>query len=70
MKIYDPATKTWTDSTGEKCPICCTPWHISGFIHEYKDCLKCGKQSEDILKESKKDIQLQQLDSLYGFYKD
>lgn len=44
--------KTTTDS---ECPICGTKWTVVKFnMHTWKDCKKCQKTSEDIMKEVEK----------------
>lgn len=36
-----------------RCPICYTKWHVDKYNKEWKDCLKCNKKAEDILKDFK-----------------
>jgi hypothetical protein len=49
---YDESLLVFEQDHSDRCPICNTKWNITKFNHNtWKDCLKCNKKSEDILKE-------------------
>lgn len=73
---YPEVFVEFQNATGEVCPKCGERWTISKFNkHVWKDCKKCGKTSEKIIKEvaEKKTLKLPDLpdddddDFCFGF---